>query len=118
MQKLYAVAYQRILNRLGQEALSPSRLPLILSDNNIREAGDFIYHRMPREELRQFIKNPCPVTSYLSFHAGSRAKIHRSSLSHPSASEAVSPWMRRKSAIDAHSRTAAGCLGRKAPGRL
>lgn len=61
MQKMYAIAFQRILNRLGKEGIEVTSVRGLLSSQGYREVGDFVYHRLPREEFRNFAKVPCPV---------------------------------------------------------
>ena len=49
MQKLYSIAFQRILKKLGQQSVEPDSIKEILASQNIREVGNFVFHRIPRE---------------------------------------------------------------------
>lgn len=49
MNKIYSLAYKRILASLSAQEITPANVGTVLSNNNIKPVGAFIYHRLPRD---------------------------------------------------------------------
>lgn len=72
MNKLYSLAFKRILNALSVQELKPGAVAPVLENNKIKPVGNFIYYRLPREDIRCFIKTPCAVPKYTQFYLVSK----------------------------------------------
>jgi hypothetical protein len=61
MNRLYTLAFKRILASLSAESFGPKNTASVLESQNVKQIGSFVFHKLPRDEMRNFIKNPCPV---------------------------------------------------------
>lgn len=61
MNKLYSVAFRRLLKGLSATEITTNNIQNVLDTNNIKPTGSYMLYRLPRHELKIFVKNPCPV---------------------------------------------------------
>jgi hypothetical protein len=64
MNKLYSIAFKRLLSNLTDPNLTPSTILNTLSANNIQPTPNYLLHRLPKEDLKDFLKHPCPIAKY------------------------------------------------------
>lgn len=76
MNKLYSIAFKRIIASLGGQEITSTNVETILNDNKIKPLGSFIYTQFPKTEFREFLKVPCPVEKYrLTYLASIRKRV-------------------------------------------
>lgn len=61
MNKLYSIAFRRLLKHVSATEINSTNIQSVLDANNIKQTGSYMLYRLPRNELKVFIKNPCPV---------------------------------------------------------
>lgn len=61
MNKLYSIAYRRLLKSISATEINSTNIQNVLDANNIKQTGSYMLYRFPRTELKTFVKNPCPV---------------------------------------------------------
>lgn len=64
MNKLYLLAYKRVLHRLAAQEARSANLASVLEQNSIKPIGSHLFRRFPKDEIKNFVANPCPVTKY------------------------------------------------------
>lgn len=48
MNRLYSIAFKRILASLNAQEITPANVDTTLQDNKVKPAGSYVYHRLAR----------------------------------------------------------------------
>lgn len=48
MNRLYSIAFKRILTALNSQDINPSNVDALLDSNKIKPIGSFVFHRLAR----------------------------------------------------------------------